>query len=186
MLPLHHYFVAIIPPSDIVDRLSALQHRYNLPPWEPSVKLHITLVPPLTTHQPADGLIARLAPLIINRQPFEIELDGLGRFDNEQSVIFTIVKPNSPLTTLADNARKVLQNLHQPYARPFNPHLTLANQAPQQVIDEYFQRLAGIAPRERFWCDRFMLLLLDEELRRWNIIREFIFTPYATKRVGTL
>lgn len=171
------YFVAILPPKNITNRLYTLQDHYNLPPWEPSIGLHITLVSPFMTNQPTEDLISRLAPLIINRPPFEIKLSGLGRFDNEQSVIFIPIQSSSPLTALSEDAQLVLKDLRQQHSHPFRPHLTLANQASRSIVDEYIQHLAGIDPQEHFWCNRFMLLLLDEEARRWNVIHEFIFTP---------
>jgi len=168
--------VAILIPEPIAGRLTELQHTYDLPPWEPRIPLHITLVTPFTTQETIEMLTKRIAPVVTHRAPFVIELGDLSRFDNEESVIFSSVTSTDMLTTLADTVLATVLDLHLPRSRPFIPHVTIANKAPREIVNGYFERLANIHVNERFFCDRFALLHLDEQNQQWYVTQEFPFT----------
>src|ERR1043166_2536496 len=172
----HRIATAVILPPEIAARLSELQQLHDLPPWEPAIPLHITLVSPFTMHETIDSLAARFSKVASDKSPFPIILDGFGRFDNEESVIFARVMPNQTLTQLAEDSFAAVQDIRSSQTHPFNPHVTLAAAAPKEIIDEYMHRTAGEQIHEEFTCDRFALLRLDESARRWEVIREFPFS----------
>lgn len=172
-----YYFVTVIVPKEIAGRLAALQRRYNLPPWEPRLELHVTLVSPFPASENIKSLARRLTIIQEKRAPFEIELDGFGRFDNEESVLFAKVKPNVQLESLANQTMAALEVLRPSRTHPFTPHITLAAIAPRTVIDSYFEQLAAEKIQFQFLCDRFALLCLDQTERVWKIVKEFKFHP---------
>jgi len=167
--------IALVLPESVAISLTKIQKEHSLPPWSPKIDLHITLVSPFTTHHTVDMIVGRMALIAKNRKSFHVILDGLGRFDNEESFIFAQVTPNEHLKRLADDAMAPLLDVRQHRSRPFVPHVTLAAAASRQTVDGYFKRLVGTAIHEEFTCDRFALLQLDETAKSWKVANEFIF-----------
>lgn len=171
------FAAAIVLPDTPRRALENLQARHHLPPWEPSIPLHITLVSPFTTHATTNELAARWLPVVTGREPFPVNIQGFGRFDNEHSVFFATVSPSGALLSLADDALGAVSGLRALRNRPFVPHITLAALASREAVDGYFRSTEADAPRLSFMCDRFALLELDERSRRWDVMQEFPFTP---------
>lgn len=171
----HRFAAAIVLPNTTRVALEALQAKYALPPWPDAIPLHITLVSPFTTREAA-GVLAKLwMPVAMAEQPFPVTLDGLGRFDNDESVFFARVVPNQELTVLSDAALAAVSHLRENRSRLFTPHVTLADVAPRGTVDEYFRRLQGENILHTFTCDRFALLEMDETTKAWHVVQEFIF-----------
>ena len=164
--------LAVVLPEPLQSTLRSLQAQHQLPPWTPAIPLHITLVEPFDTTSTIEDLSERLKR--IPGHPFSIRLDGLGRFDNKESVIFAHVVPSSALTALAQSARTSLGELVGPPSRPYVPHMTLADSTTRENVDEYFQRLQDESLNYAFPCDRFALLRKDAAARSWGVIAEFL------------
>jgi 2'-5' RNA ligase len=120
-------------------------------------------------------MAARWAPVAVGRVPFPVRIEGFGRFDNEHSILFARVAPDDVLAQFADDALAACADLRQKRSRPFVPHVTLAVPSLRAAVDDYLQRLAADALDLSFTCDRFSMLRLDEEARRWEVLRDFPF-----------
>lgn len=172
----HKIAAAVMIPEQYAQELVLLQKAHNLPPWQPSIHLHITIVSPFTTHESIETL-AQLWKPIAERQKFDIRVDGFDRFDdNGMSVFFAHVDQNKPLAQLSDDALRAVSNLRLKRSHQFIPHISLAMRTESSVVDKYVQDCKKNAPKFTFICDRFSLLLLNEGAQRWDVVREFIFT----------
>ncbi len=176
-LTLCRFLIAIVLPKPIARPLLALESKYNLLPWQPSIGLHITLVSPFSTEETIEKMTTRLTPVAIKTKPFAVKVKGFGRFDNAASIFYAQVVSSASLTKLADNAMAAVADLRPPRSYPkFTPHITLAAPANRTTIDQYFTKSTSDAPHLSFTCHHFSLLLLDKQIQQWNIISNFNFT----------
>jgi 2'-5' RNA ligase len=125
-------FTAIHLPSEILLRLERLISALRpeaLVKWSPLDNLHVT------TKFIGEWPEARVSELhqalgkVRRRQPFEVELKGMGWFPNERSprVLWLGVEGGKDLAGLAADTEDALAALGVPKEqRPFSPHLTLA------------------------------------------------------------
>jgi len=161
--------LAVVLPEPLQSTLRSFQAHHRLPPWTPAIPLHITLVEPFDTTDTIEELSERLKR--VPGHPFSIRLDGLGRFDNKESVIFAHVVASEALTALAQAARTSLGELVGPPSRPYVPHMTLADSTTRENVDEYLRRLQGESLDYALTCDRFALLQKDAD--HWDVVAEF-------------
>lgn len=116
-----------------------------------------------------------MAKVIASRRPFDIEIEGFGRFDNEDSIFYAHIKPSVHLTELADDILAAVSDLRGPRSRTFIPHATLATPTSLTVVNEYFRQTISDIPHLSFQCENFSLLLLDEQAHEWKVIHTFSF-----------
>lgn len=170
------YVVAIMLPKPAALPLLAIQSKHHLPPWQPKIDLHITLVSPFSASATIETIRTRLAPVAAKTKPFRIKINGFGRFDNAQSIFYAKVTPNAKLIKLAKNTLKAVTDLREPRIhQQFTPHITLAAPADRAIVDRYFTQSIPNTPQLSFTCNTFSLLLLDEKSRQWDIVDNFIF-----------
>ncbi len=125
------YFIAIIPPPGLRDRIAGLKeefantynskHALKSPP-------HITLIPPFSASPALESeFIAELKYSAHQIKPFNIELCGYGAF--KPRVIFLKIVVNNALKSLqgivAERFKRIPDLDIQP-GKSFHPHLTLA------------------------------------------------------------
>jgi 2'-5' RNA ligase len=143
-------FTAIDPSADVLLRMermiSALRPE-ALIKWSPLDNLHITIKFigqwPESRLEELDGALISLLP----RQPFEVEVKGLGWFPNERSprILWAGVQRADPLLTLARDTDECLAGLGIPKEeRSFAPHLTLARIKSPVPLDRLRQRLQEV------------------------------------------
>jgi 2'-5' RNA ligase len=126
----HRLFVALRPPPDIRDALSALMAGIEGARWQTDNQLHLTLA--FLGEVDRHGLEAAteaLATLIA--PPLDLRLGQFGTFDTTRpgrtGTLWIGVEPVDPLATLAQSTRTALRRAGLvPDARKFTPHITLA------------------------------------------------------------
>lgn len=119
-------FVGVPLDESISAALSEIQNQNFVGPGfrvEASEKLHITLV--------FIGEVVDPKPYIeamknIKMEPFEILIDGVGKFVNRQVVYFAKLRENERLNTLASDALSAIQSIDGGIRYNFTPHITLA------------------------------------------------------------
>jgi 2'-5' RNA ligase len=145
-------FTAVDLPTDILLRLerliSSLRNEAFIK-WSPLDNLHITTKFigewPESRIQELDEALRALPP----RQPFEVELKGLGWFPNDRSprVLWVGVYASPELAELADQTSKALEPLGiKPEDREFSPHMTIArikNPVPLSGLKQRVAELQG-------------------------------------------
>lgn len=125
-------FTAIDLPSEILLRLERLiiaLRQEALIKWSPLDNLHVTTKFIGEWAEPRMPELDQALIKVRRRQPFEVELKGLGWFPNERSprVLWLGVEGGKELAGLAADTEEALAPLGIPKEqRPFSPHLTLA------------------------------------------------------------
>jgi RNA 2',3'-cyclic 3'-phosphodiesterase len=121
-------FVAIRPPAQIRDQLIAVQGGVEGARWQDDAQLHLTLrfIGEVDARTGEDILTA-LASL--HAAPFDIALNGVGRFEHRgrADTLWAGVNPHEPLATLHKKIDHALVRASlPPESRAYRPHITLA------------------------------------------------------------
>lgn len=107
--------------------------------WVPT---HITLIPPVEI--PADSwpvVQSHIRSVANDTSPFVIELRGAGTFLPTSPVVFvTVARGISECQTLSTSLRSGV--LNQPLAFPYHPHVTVAQQVPEDVLERAYRESA--------------------------------------------
>jgi len=119
-------FVGIPLDESVSSAVSEIQNQNFFGPGfrvEQSDKLHITLVfiGEVIDPKPYIEILKR-----IRIEPFDIFINGVGKFINRQVVYFAKICENERLTALADNALSAIQSIDGNIRYKFTPHITLA------------------------------------------------------------
>jgi 2'-5' RNA ligase len=137
------------------------------------IPTHITLMPPFEVDEDHLPAVERhLAEAAATRPPFGIHLRGTGTFRPVSPVVFvTVVRGISSCEQLALAVRR--GPLATDLAFPYHPHVTVAHDLEDAVLDRAFDELAGF--EAEFDADRFLLYAHDTEVG-WQPAREFPLT----------
>jgi 2'-5' RNA ligase len=131
---------------------------------------HVTLLPP--TAVPAasiDDVEDHLAKAADAAAPFVMHLSGTGTFRPLSPVVFIqIARGVSDCEVLERDIRS--GPLERPLDFPYHPHVTVAQQLPDEALDDAYDGLAGFVAR--FTVDSFVLFSRDE-VGAWTWRREF-------------
>lgn len=124
------------------------------------IPTHITLVPPTEVSDAAlDDVVEHLRQLATRQPPFRVLLRGTGTFRPVSPVVFIgVVEGIAGCETLAGAARTgpLAVEAHFPY----HPHVTVAHDLPEDVLDRAFADLAGY--EAGFEVAEFWLYMHDE------------------------
>jgi len=128
------FFIAIIPPHELAEKVTAIKSRFaDRFASSKALRLmpHITLKPPFElSGSQADAIIDWFENVNLGISPFEISLDGFGAFERKHPVIF--IKPD-----FSEELNLLRQNLIEQLSRDFvkaanreddyfHPHVTVA------------------------------------------------------------
>jgi 2'-5' RNA ligase len=132
---------------------------------------HVTLLPP--TEVPVGdrtAISAHLAEVARCHPPFEMHLSGTGTFSPVSEVVFvTVAKGIGNCELLATDVRS--GPLHRPLSFPYHPHVTVAHDLRDDVLDGAMDELAGY--HADFVVDSFVLYQHVDG--RWEHDRTFGF-----------
>ena len=149
-------FVAIELPVELKRRLAAVQAELELAGarvrWAVEETLHLTLKFLGDVERPLLVDVARaVEQLAVEREPWEVELAGLGRFPatGAPHIIWVGVGAGrSQVVELAEALERALEPLgFRPEARRFHPHLTLGRVRSGRGGEGLVKALAGFADR---------------------------------------
>lgn len=138
-------------------------------PQAGTVPAHITLLPP--TEVDADALPAieaHLAAAAAGVAPFEVHLRGTGTFRPVSPVVFVALASGiAGFERLEAAVRRGV--LTRELGFPYHPHVTVAHDLPDDVLDRAYEALGSFSAR--FTTDRFTLYVHDGE--GWTVHRTF-------------
>ena len=125
---MHRLFVAIRPPPAIRQQLLAMMGGMSGARWQSDDQLHITLrfIGEVDRHVGAD-IVAALGS--VRQKPFELELNGLGRFGRagQPGTLWAGLAPQEPLRDLHKKVDQACARAGiAPEGRSYHPHITLA------------------------------------------------------------
>ena len=162
--------VAIPVPDPIGPELERWRASFG-DPQAGSVPAHITLLPPTGVDEadlPAiEEHLAQAASLV---PAFDIQLRGTGTFRPVSPVVFAALAAGiAGCETLERRVRSGV--LDRDVEFPYHPHVTVAHDLPDHVLDEAYEALADL--RAAWRCEQFALYVHDPLDGRWNVRAEY-------------
>jgi len=161
--------VAIDVPPPWRDELAAALRRFS-DPGTPCVPPHITVLPPtsVASHQLA-SVREHVARVAGSCPPFDVRLRGTATFRPVSPVVFiSVVEGISGCERLERGMRSGILLRRQRF--PYHPHVTVAQEVADDVLDEAYDSLDGFAAR--FRADT-LTLSRQEADGRWAVVEEF-------------
>jgi len=142
------------------------------------IPTHITLVPPTVIDEAVVADVeAHLESVARTVSAFDVHLRGTGTFRPVSPVVFVaVVEGISSCEQLANAVRR--GPLEVDLSFPYHPHVTVAHDLPDHLLDRAFDELAGFDCR--FEVDRFHLYVHDEQ-EGWRPTRDFALPATARR-----
>lgn len=161
--------VAIAVPDPYGARLETWRASFG-DPQAGEIPAHITLLPPtLLTPDELDAAIEHLAAAASSVPTFEVHLRGTGTFRPVSPVVFVALA-----TGISGCERLESAVRRGPLARdldfPYHPHVTVAHDLPDDVLDSAYDALGGFDAR--FRVEEFALYVHDDR-GGWQVHRTF-------------
>ncbi len=124
------------------------------------IPTHITLVPPLAyPRAEIDQVVGHLRGVAARQRPFEVHLRGTGTFRPVSPVVFVAVAEGiSSCEVLAADVRSGPLGVSARF--PYHPHVTVAHELDDTLLDRAFAELSGF--EARFEVGEFWLYVHDE------------------------
>lgn len=124
----HRLFIAIRPPTPVIDMLIDTMEGLENARWQSDEQLHLTLRYVGEVERPqAEDLAQALSR--IRFEPFDIAISGVGYFEKKgiPGAIWARVEPSTALSDLQKSVERACVSAElEPEARKFVPHVTLA------------------------------------------------------------
>lgn len=134
------------------------------------IPTHVTLMPPYdVAEEDLPAIEEHLAKAAVQIDPFRMHLRGTGTFRPVSPVVFVVVVEGiSSCEQLAARVRTGPLTINPTF--PYHPHVTIAHDQPDDVLDKAFEELADFD--YVFRAEHFHLYRHDEE-RGWRPTRTF-------------
>jgi 2'-5' RNA ligase len=139
-------------------------------PQASSIPAHITLLPP-TRISEADlpAIREHLTHAAAATMPFDVQLRGAGTFRPVSPVVFVSVSQGiSGCEQLEARIRSDVLERDLDY--PYHPHVTVAHDVPEAVLDQAFESLSGFTAS--FTATEFALYVHDDS-GVWQVFERF-------------
>ena len=172
------YLCAITLPEDITLVLGGLQQGYKTAGWKILIPPHITLLPPAIALTSADQAISFLRNVANTIHPFDIEVEGVGRFQNASNTVFAKVKPNEDLERLRAGLYKITPSVMAVSSgskETFNPHITLSNKLSDALAEQVKIQLDEQRVNFFFECNNFSLFKKETTDPKWVELQKLYF-----------
>lgn len=142
--------VAIAIPEPHAAALQSCRESYG-DPLAAAIPTHVTLLPPTPLHDSdLSDVEEHLRKVAVAEQPFELHLRGTGTFQPVSPVVFVQLAQG-----IGDCERIEAQVRSGPLSRTLNfhyhPHVTIAHDLPEGVLDRAYTELATYEARFPVW-----------------------------------
>jgi len=163
--------VAILLPEPIAGEMRTWRERVQ-DPGARTIPPHVTLLPP-TRIDPGDlpDIHRHLDDVAALATPFEIHLSGTGTFRPISQVVFVAVATGISYCELME-AELRSGPLERELEFPYHPHVTVAHDVPEEMLDQAYGGLAGY--EARFVVDEFTVFEQDAA-GAWQPAQHFPF-----------
>ena len=172
------YLCAITLPEDITSVLGGLQQSYKTASWKILISPHITLLPPAIALTSTDQAISFLREVANTIHPFDIEVEGVGRFQNSSNTVYAKVKPNEDLERLHAGLYKITPSIMAVPAKAkdaFHPHITLSNKLSDALAEQVKMQLDEQRINFFFECNNFSLFKKETNDTKWVELQKLYF-----------
>ena len=163
--------VALGIPEPWTTQLQAWRERLG-DPNAAGIPPHVTLLPPTAL---PDGAVQaaeeHLRAVAADEQPFELHLSGTGTFRPVSPVVFVEVGSGAAACDRVQ-ARVRSGPLHRELGFPYHPHVTVAHDLPETVLDEAVTALADFDACFPVWG---FTLFEQDRAGVWRPQRDFSF-----------
>jgi 2'-5' RNA ligase len=163
--------VAVALPEPYADELRTIRERLGDPDAK-TVPSHVTLLPPTTVDAVlVPEIRAHLERVAAQAEPFRMRLRGAGTFRPVSPVVFVTVAEGIGGCERLERAVRS-EVLARPVEYPYHPHVTVAHDLPDDVLDRAMEELA--AYQADLVVDSFVLF--EHAEGRWEPDRTFGFS----------
>jgi len=177
-MPAKMYFLAILTPTEVNKKV--LEWKYYMREHFGCVvamrsPAHITLIPPFWMSEELESTLANeVQSFAVEQVPFKVELKDFDAF--RPKVIFLHVKPSEKLEKLRSSLETFLLSKNnypiKQEARPFHPHVTIANRdLLRKDFPEAFRHFQKMAYQQEFLAAE--VSLLKHVSGEWTIAQKF-------------
>lgn len=167
--PGHTIGVVVAIPSPHREAIDAAREQYE--PAASDLPAHVTILAPIDVDAEAMPAVeAHLAEVAAGTRPFRLTLRGTGTFRPVSPVVFVAVAVGiSACEQLEKRVRSGDMAVETRY--PYHPHVTLAHDVPEAVLDRAFTELSGFEAS----MDVTSVGLYEYLDGRWHLVRDFPF-----------
>jgi 2'-5' RNA ligase len=167
--PGHTIGVVVAIPSPHREAIDAARERYE--PAASDLPAHVTVLAPIDVDAEAMPAVeAHLARVAATTQPFRLTLRGTGTFRPVSPVVFVAVADGiGACEQLEMRIRSGDMAVETRY--PYHPHVTLAHDVEESVLDRAFDELSGFEAS----IDVSSVGLYEYLDGRWHLVRDFPF-----------
>lgn len=167
--PGHTIGVVVAIPSPHREAIDAAREQYE--PAASDLPAHVTILAPIDVDADAMPAVeAHLAHVAASTQPFRLTLRGTGTFRPVSPVVFVAVAHgSSACEQLEERVRSGDMAVETRY--PYHPHVTLAHDVPEPVLDRAFAELSNYEAS----VDVASVGLYEYLDGGWHLVREFPF-----------
>ncbi len=169
-MPGHTIGVAIVIPSPFGELLDATRERFE--PEAGEMPAHVTILAPVDVDVDAMGaVLSHLSAVAAATTPFRMSLSGSGTFRPVSPVVFVNVSEGvEACARLEGQVRSGDMAVESRY--PYHPHVTIAHDVPERVLDDAYAELADFAAS----VDVRGMGLYEHVDGKWILLRDFDFT----------
>jgi 2'-5' RNA ligase len=161
--------IAIAVPEPWATQVKVARERYG-DPQANFIPTHVTLFPPIDiAYQQLSEIDKHLENVASDMWPFRVQLRGAATFRPVSPVVFL------PLVEGISGCERIEKTIRSgPLAKrrkfPFHPHVTLAHELTEEVLDQAFAEFADF--QAIFVADRFSLYQQDAD-GSWQLVKDY-------------
>jgi 2'-5' RNA ligase len=165
----HTIGVVVAVPSPHREAIDAARETYE--PAAGDLPAHVTILAPIDVDAEAMPAVeAHLARVASSTRPFRLTLRGTGTFRPVSPVVFVAVAEGIAACEQLE-ARVRSGDMAVETRFPYHPHVTLAHDVPEAVLDRAFAELSGFEAS----MDVSSVGLYEYLDGQWGLVREFPF-----------
>lgn len=170
------YLVAIPIPEPWVSQLAGLKAQFRPPGWRDTMEPHITLLAPDRPRLPSATAATNFASIGLGLRAFPVRFGAIGAFERRHATTFVLLPGSrAQLTDLFAAIFKLAtwQDTTASTKRPYEPHITLANQVPVTAAPHVRSDLDRLSLDFEFACDTIALYQKEANWPKWQELARY-------------
>ncbi|MCK4918160.1 MAG: 2'-5' RNA ligase family protein [Candidatus Pacebacteria bacterium] len=181
---MNSYLITIDPPKELIETIDKYRNRYakytnyKIPP-------HITIYPPFYLKKISEKEILELIKFSLkNTNKHSLNFNSISYFEEGNNVAFFAPNKSSNnfirqvFLKVIENLKSRVEDVYNDYkmsVKDFNPHLTIAEQIPDDMFEKFKKELNNTKENLVFECNSLCLYKQESKSRIWNKVGEIKF-----------